>query len=294
MQSDTHSAVNHHSAPDQLVSDSLARLRDFIQQFDSAVVAFSGGLDSAVVTWATLSTLGAERTLAVTANSSSLPADELAQLPHTLADIGFPESRHQIINTRELENPAYTANGPDRCYHCKDELYGQLEALRARERFAVVFDGCNLSDLGDYRPGRRAADEFGVVSPLLACKLDKEAVRALARAAKLISVADKPAAACLSSRAPHGIEITPEILRQIDRAESALRALGFSGLRVRYHHSVARIELPAEQLDRALQAKTRAAIVRVTKEAGFRFVALDLEGYRTGSLNPQPLADESE
>ncbi|HSG98831.1 MAG TPA: ATP-dependent sacrificial sulfur transferase LarE [candidate division Zixibacteria bacterium] len=294
MHSDTHSAVSQHSAPNQLVSDSLARLRDFIQQYDSAVVAFSGGLDSALVTWATLSALGAERTLAVTANSASLPADELAQLPRILTELGLPESRHRIINTQELDNPAYTANGPDRCYHCKNELYGQLEALRAREGFAAVFDGCNLSDLGDYRPGRRAAEEFNVVSPLLACELTKETVRAIARAANLISVADKPAAACLSSRAPHGVEITPEILRQIDHAESALRALGFSGLRVRYHHSVARIELPAEQLDRALQAETRAALVRVTKAAGFRFVTLDLEGYRTGSLNPQPSADESE
>ncbi len=261
------------------------KLLDFISQRQSALVAFSGGLDSALVLWASHKALGASNTLAVTSISESLPRREIEATKTFVASIGLPESRHRFIETDELANPQYSENSPTRCFHCKDTLYSDLEVIRQRESLAVVFDGCNLSDLSDYRPGRKAAELAGVVSPLLECGIDKPTARAIARLAGL-SVADKPASACLSSRVPHGIAITSDILRQIDRAESALVELGFSGCRVRYHNDVARLELTVADMQKIQSDETRGDVVRVIKEAGFRFVALDLEGYRSGSLNP--------
>ena len=261
------------------------KLLSYIKQYNSALVAFSGGLDSALVLWATQQALGAENTLAVTSTSASLPRREIEATRAFVTSIGLPESRHLLIETNELADPDYAQNSPTRCFHCKDTLYTDLEKIRQREELAVIFDGCNLSDLGDYRPGRKAAELAGVVSPLLACEIDKPRARQIARLAGL-DVADKPSSACLSSRVPFGVTITSEILRQIDNAETGLLALGFAGCRVRYHKDVARLELTEEDMQKVQNNETRREVVRVIKEAGFRFVALDLEGYRTGSLNP--------
>ncbi len=262
-----------------------SKLLEFIGVHESAIVAFSGGLDSALVLWATCKALGSERTLAVTSISASLPRREIEATKAFAVSIGLPQSSHRFIETDELANPEYAQNSPTRCFHCKDTLYTDLEVIRKQESIEVIFDGCNLSDLGDYRPGRKAAENAGVVSPLLACGIDKPTARAIAHLQNL-SVADKPSSACLSSRIPHGITITSDILRQIDSAESALHQLGFSGCRVRYHKEVARLELTDSDMQKIQNDETRREVVRVIKEAGFRFVALDLEGYRTGSLNP--------
>lgn len=263
----------------------LTELVGFISGFDSAIVAFSAGLDSTVVLWAALKALGADRVLAVTSNSPSYPLSETEEARRLTREIGLPESRHLLIQTQEMENPAYRDNGPLRCYHCKHELFSSLEALRQEKNMAVVFDGRNVSDGSDYRPGHQAGEEAKVVSPLLECGMDKEAVRAVAREIGL-TVADKPASPCLSSRVPHGVAITEEILRQIDRAESGLRALGFSGLRVRYHQELARLELTEEDFTRIADPLVREKVIEVIKSCGFRYVSVDLDGYRSGSMNP--------
>ena len=275
------------------VSSDIEALTRYIRKYNSALVALSGGLDSAVTLWASIQALGADNTRAVTSRSASLPSADYADIPVILAQCGLAAERHTFIETDELANPLYAANNADRCYHCKTELYGDLERMRELFGVDVVFDGCNLSDVGDFRPGRKAAEERGVVSPLLACKLTKDKVREIALVAGL-TVANKPASACLSSRAPHGTPITAELLKSIDCAERALGALGFSGHRVRYHHSVARIEFQPNQIERALGAGMREKIVRAVKSAGFRFVTVDLEGYRAGSLNARNNPIESE
>ncbi len=273
------------SQKDVKTEEVCSKLFEFISSYQSALIAFSGGLDSALVLWAAHQTLGAKRILAVTSISESLPRREIESTKAFVSSIGLHQSSHRFIETEELANPDYSQNSPTRCFHCKDTLYTDLEVIRKQERIEVIFDGCNLSDLGDYRPGRKAAENAGVISPLLACGIDKPTARAIAHLHNL-SVADKPASACLSSRVPHGIAITSNILRQIDRAESALHHLGFTGCRVRYHKEVARLELVDSDMKKMQNDETRREVVRVIKEAGFRFVALDLEGYRTGSLNP--------
>ncbi len=192
--------------------------------------------------------------------------------------------RHEIVETHELERPEYRANPVNRCYYCKHELYTDLTRLARERGFAVVVDGNNADDRGDHRPGRQAAREFGVRSPLDEIGLGKAEIRTLARDAGL-PVWDEPASACLSSRIPYDHEVTPDKLRNIEHAEDALRALGFRVCRVRHHDEVARLELGRDEMRRALEPELAAAIVRVVKEAGFRFVTLDLQGYRLGSLN---------
>ncbi len=259
-------------------------LNDFIGQFPSAMVAFSGGLDSATVLYATIKILGTENTLAVTSVSPSLAADEEKATSQIAAEIGLPAERHLFIRTDEISDPRYVKNAPDRCYYCKGELYSKLSQLAVEKGTAVIFDGTNLSDLGDYRPGRKAAEEHKVVSPFVTAGFAKEDVRALARKYRL-SFSEKPAAACLASRIPYGISVTPERLRQIDAAESRLRALGLNGFRVRYHHDVARLELQPQDIAKIFGNGLHQKIIKAVKEAGFKYVAVDLEGYRQGSLN---------
>ncbi|MCH7879222.1 MAG: ATP-dependent sacrificial sulfur transferase LarE [candidate division Zixibacteria bacterium] len=266
----------------QLLIDKLLAC---VRRRSSALVAFSGGLDSALVLWACKQTLGDLRVLAVTSVSPSFPESERAEVENFAAYIGLDSSRLRFILTKEMEVAGYYENSPQRCYFCKSELYGELEKIRSQENIDVIFDGANLSDLGDFRPGARAAAENKVASPLLECGFDKPTVREIARALQL-PVADKPASACLSSRIPHGVTITEDVLRQIDRAESALKGLGFSGFRVRYHNEVARLELSAPDMRKLDDDALRHQVARAVKNAGFRFVTLDLEGYRTGSLNP--------
>ena len=251
-----------------------------LQPLGSALVAYSGGADSALVAWAARAALG-ERALAVTARSESLSPAEAEAARELARRIGIA---HLEISYSELAIPGYADNPPDRCYLCKGELFRRLSALAAERGLAAVLDGSNADDLGDWRPGRRAAEELAVRSPLVELGWDKAAVRAALRALEL-PVWDKPSSPCLSSRVPYGDAITREKLEAIGRAESALRALGFRDLRVRHHGSVARVELPKTDLARVLSDGLADEIVARVRAAGFTFVALDLEGLRSGSLN---------
>ena len=257
------------------------QLLQFIRGYDSCIVAYSGGVDSAVVAKAAYLALGAQAT-AVMADSPSVAAGELQAAEKVAREIGI---RFQTINTLELQSKAYTQNAPDRCYHCKSELYNVLSPLRTELHANVIFNGTNVDDLGDYRPGLQAAEEQEVVSPLAACDFSKADVRKLAHEWNL-AVADKPATPCLSSRIAYGQSVTPERLRMIDAAEQHLRSLGIAEVRVRYHAGeMARIEIPPAAFQKLMDSEVQSALVAKFTELGFRFVTLDLQGFRTGSLN---------
>jgi uncharacterized protein len=257
-----------------------AALFERLAALDSVVVAYSGGVDSAYLAWAAHRALGS-RALAVTAISPSYPRSHREMAERVARAVGFA---HAFVDSHEHENPDYAKNASDRCYFCKSELFELLEKLRAQRGFAAVAYGINRDDTSDFRPGHRAASERHVLSPLLDAGLGKAEIRALSNAAGL-ETAELPASACLSSRVPYGMEVTPEKLRQIDRAEDALRALGYRQLRVRHHGDLARVELAREEMPRALEPERLREISRALHDAGFRWVSLDLDGYRTGSAN---------
>jgi uncharacterized protein len=257
-----------------------AALRDSLKQLPSLIVAYSGGVDSAYLAFAATRVLG-ERALCITADSPSYP-DRHRQLALRLArEFGF---RHEVIRTYELDRPEYRANPANRCYYCKHELYTHLTDLARARGVAVIADGNNADDRGDYRPGRRAAREFGVLSPLDAAGLTKAEIRELSRRAGLPTW-DEPASACLSSRIPYFTEVTDGKLRMIERAEAALRDLGFRVCRVRHHETLARIELGCDEIARAIEPEMAAAIDRQLHAIGYQHVTVDLRGYRQGSLN---------
>lgn len=258
--------------------DKYAALKSFITGFDSAVVAYSGGVDSSLVAYVTAQMLGS-RSLAVTSGSKSLKRDDLALSRELAERWNMP---HRVIVTDELDDPSYLANPTNRCFYCKTSLYTHLERIAEAEGFEAIFNGTNLDDLGDHRPGLVAAREHGVRSPLAETGFDKTDIRKLAETLGLEN-AQKPQSACLSSRVPYGTAIDAGLLGQIERAESALLALGFSQFRVRHHGDVARLELVAPEFEKALAR--RDVIVERLKACGYRFVALDLAGFRSGSLN---------
>lgn len=272
------------------------RLHGIVAELGSVIVAFSGGADSAYLAYtahqilnrrAGTSAAGGQvrrprtRMLAVTADSPSYPDAHRQVALRVAADFAIP---HELILTDELQRPEYRANPANRCYYCKDELYSHLAAMAAARGFAAVADGSNADDRGDYRPGRQAAREHGVRSPLDEAELTKDEIRQLSRAAGLPTW-DLPASACLSSRIPYGSEVTAPKLRQIEAAEQALRDLGFRIFRVRHHDTLARLEIAKDEMPRALEPETAERLTTALKRLGYQHVTIDLQGYRMGSLN---------
>jgi uncharacterized protein len=255
-------------------------LHRILGEMETVLVAYSGGVDSAYLACAATA-VRPEHVLCVTADSPSYPKHHRELAVRVARDFGL---RHEFILTAEMERPEYRANPANRCYYCKHELYTHLTALARERSFAVVVDGSNADDRGDYRPGRQAAREFGVRSPLDEADLTKDEIRELSRAMGL-PTAEEPASACLSSRIPYMSEVTEQKLRMIEGAEDVLRRLGFRVCRVRHHDTLARLEIDRSEMPRALDPEVNATIVRELKALGYKYVSLDLQGYRTGSLN---------
>jgi len=264
------------------------RLVRALSELSSCMVAFSGGVDSAVVAKAAYLALGS-KAVAVTGISASLAAGELETAKRIAQSIGI---RHETVDTAELADADYLKNKPDRCWHCKDELYRQLETLAEERGCAAIVNGANADDLSDFRPGMRAADQHRVRSPLAECGFDKSTVRQIAQHWQL-EVWNKPATPCLSSRVVYGLEITPERLDRIDRAEQCLRELGLSNVRVRYHHDdLARLEVSLEDLPRLSTGDVRQNVVEQLHKLGFRYITIDLEGFRSGSFTQLVSTDD--
>lgn len=266
--------------------DSLAlgskelRLIEILRGMERVLIAYSGGTDSAYLAWAAKQAVG-DQAVAITADSPSIPES------HKRDAIAFAQAheiRHEMIPTLEFENPAYVANNPDRCFHCKDELFRVMDQIAGSRGFTEIVYGVNVDDLGDYRPGQNAAKLHEVKSPLVDAGLSKAEIRELSRRAGL-ETWDRPAAACLSSRIPYGTEVTPERIRKVEVGEEAVKELGFRQFRVRYHDQMVRLEISREELPLALNLEMADKLTKTFKALGFLYVTLDLEGYRQGSMN---------
>ena len=257
-----------------------ATLDQHLRALGRTLIAYSGGVDSAFLAWAAHQVMGSNM-LAVVADSPSLARSQLADATAFADEQGIPL---EIIVTDELDRPEYARNDSSRCFHCKDELFTVMEEFRARRGFDAIAYGVNLDDQGDFRPGQQAAEQHRVAAPLREAGLTKQEIRELSRAVGL-RIWDKPASACLSSRIEYGREVTREALSVVEQGEDALRALGFRQFRVRHHGDIVRIEIAREELAHALTAEMAAEFARIFKSLGFKFVTLDLEGFRSGSMN---------
>jgi uncharacterized protein len=281
MTSSTAGAAEPGVVPDRATLDAKrASLMERLSSLDSLVIAYSGGVDSAFLACAAVKAMPG-RLLAVTADSASYPRRHREIAEQIASQFNFP---HEFMQTAELARPEYRANPANRCYYCKTELYEHLARLASDRGFAAIADGSNADDRGDYRPGRQAAREFGVISPLDEADLTKTEIRTLARELGMPTW-DEPASACLSSRIPYKSEVTEAKLAMIEQAEDALRRRGFRVVRVRHHDTLARVELGRDELARAIEPEMSAAIVADVRAVGYQFVCLDLQGYRRGSLN---------